>query len=66
MKIYISHDTGNLFWLKNDVLMACPLHKDDGLIDLEKESCEVDLPFLDNETDDEIELRHKIEKELEN
>ncbi len=62
MKIYISHDTGNLLWLKDDVLMACPLPKDDGLIDLEKESCEIEMFRI---SEDEQEFCHKVKTELE-
>ena len=59
MKIYISNETGNYYWLEGEVLMACPIrnNKFNGVVNMRNEGCEVD--WLNDE-----EYYHKVKEEL--
>lgn len=57
MKVYIAESEGNLFYMNDGILMACPLPAENGIIDLDEECCEV-------ENNENPELLKKIREEL--
>ncbi len=64
MKIYIGDETGNYYWIENDVLCCCPMNnvKEDICDTNAEDSCVVEFENIDDpETCREIEkkLREK-------
>lgn len=60
MKIYISKDDGNIYYLESNLMKAVPVSYDEA-IDLDKDSCDVIPGDLDEWNEEEY---LKIEKAL--
>lgn len=54
LKIYVSKETGSYYWMHEGELMACPMNRHSGIVELGDEgggdSCAVDWYEIDGET----------------